>query len=114
MDAQQWELLWFALYGGSAAFVASITRTGRLVVPRPRRRRDPDGDEWSWDLGSFAAAPLGALLAAVFDGRPQTAIAYGLAAGVAGPALLSALTDPLLKKLGLDPKPPILETNRES
>lgn len=104
-------LLVYAAWGFAGALVGSMSRRRRLELPRvtvERRRRGASG-EWETvrevDPGFLAAPLLGAFLAVLADGRPWTAAAYGLATGWAGPAVLNALLDPLLSRLGR-PEPP--------
>jgi len=97
------KILEFAAYGAAAALLGTMVRDGRLQVPRIYSERGREGHPVRFiDPGFLGSVLLGAALAAYFDGRAQTAAAYGLAAGYAGPALLNALAEPLLKRLGMD------------
>lgn len=92
MSPEVLKLLEYAAYGAVGALAGVVGKSGELRLPRLRRRALKDGDVViALDLGFIAALLLGAILAAWIDGRPQTALAYGLASGYAGPSLLSAM-----------------------
>lgn len=92
-------LIYFA-YGAVGGFVGEIAKTGRLRLPRIVAG--------ALDVGFLVAPLIGGTLASLFDSSPQNAIAWGVAAGYAGPSLVSMVVEPLLAKLklGSEPEPP--------
>jgi len=99
----QLKLLEYAGYGLASGVIGTMARERRLTLPRIYKVRDgTNRAETVVDPGFLAAPVLGAVLAMIVDGRPQTALAYGLAAGFVGPALLHSLLEPLLKRFGID------------
>jgi hypothetical protein len=101
VDAVLWRLCQYAAYGAVGGFVGVLAKSGRLELPHLVRRSEDGERAVMIDLGFLGSLILGAVLAAVMDGRPQTAIAYGLAAGFVGPAALNCVLDPLLIRVGL-------------
>jgi hypothetical protein len=76
-------------------------------MPRFICKRERNGETVKFvDPGFLTSVFLGAALAIYFDTKPENAIAWGLGAGFAGPAILRSLIDSLLKRLGLDALPP--------
>lgn len=103
------KLAWFFLYGAVGGLIGAMAKSRRLTLPRITVEREADGElVKEWDSGFLWAPFLGGALAAIVDGRPETAIAYGLASGYAGPAIINAVVDPILKKFGLNPDSPKL------
>jgi hypothetical protein len=95
-------LLAFAGYGAAAALVTAIAKTRKLELPHVIRRGVNPGDRvFLIDVGFLAAPLLGGVIAAIVDGRPQTALAYGVAVGFAGTAVVNSVIDPILSKLGM-------------
>lgn len=108
MDPTTLKILESAGWGALGALVAMAGKTRRLMLPHLVRRGVEDGEHvYLVDLGFLAAPLLGAALAMMLDGRPQTALAYGVTAGYAGPAVLNAVLDPFLKKIGMGPVQPM-------
>ena len=102
MDHQPLTLLLFSAYGAAGAFIGSVSKTRKLELPRIIRRGVKLEDRVTLiDVGFLGAPLLGAVLAAVVDGRPQTALAYGIAAGFAGPAVINSVIDPILARIGM-------------
>ena len=103
MEHQPLSLLIFAGYGAIGAFIGAISKTRKLELPRIIRRGVSLADRVTLiDVGFLGAPLLGAVLAAIVDGRPQTAIAYGIAAGFAGPAVINSVIDPILARIGME------------
>jgi hypothetical protein len=101
MTGEQWKLVEYALWGGLAALIGAMAKSRRLTLPQIFVvRRDGKVKRRVIDMGFLVAPLMGGLLAAVVDGRPSTAVAYGLAAGYAGPALVNAIVDGVLNGLG--------------
>lgn len=95
------QILAYAAYGGIGAVVGLVAKTRRLELPRVVRRQLRTGDHSTHlDVGFLAAPLLGAVLAVLFDTSAPNAIAWGLASGYVGPALLNAIIDPILARLG--------------
>lgn len=104
MSPDHLEMLQFAAFGGLGGLLGSACKTRTLQLPRILRRGvNPEERVVLLDLGFLAAPLLGGILAAVIDGRPSTAIAYGLASGWVGPAVVNAVLDPFLAKIGMGP-----------
>jgi len=79
----------FALWGAGGALIGSMVREDGLQLPRVYVKKNGTGAERTYiDPGFLVALIAGAVLAAWIDGRPQTALAYGVACGFAGPAAL--------------------------
>ncbi len=94
-------------WGALGGLIGGATKSHRLQLPRVIRRGVDPGDRVILiDLGFLASILLGGTVAMIVDGRVQTALAYGLAAGFAGPAVVNALIDPLLRKIGMPPAVP--------
>lgn len=94
----------FCAWGALGGLIGGATKTHKLQLPRVIRRGAEPGDRVVLiDLGFLASILLGGTVAMIVDGRVQTALAYGLAAGFAGPAVVNALLDPLFHKLGMPP-----------
>lgn len=109
MSPEAWKILEYAAWGGAGALLGSVAHTRTLQLPRiVRRGVDPGDQVVLLDLGFLVAPILGAVLAAIVDGRPQTAVAYGIAAGYAGPAFANALLDALLRRIGMPEVPAII------
>ncbi len=51
---------------------------------------------WSGIVGAF----IGAVIGAAVDGRPLTALAFGVTAGFAGPAFVKVIADTTLRMFG--------------
>jgi hypothetical protein len=97
------KLLEFAAFGFTAGIIGTMARERKLTLPRIYKIKELDGGtETVIDPGFLAAPVLGAALAMIVDGRPETALAYGLAAGFVGPSLLQSLLEPVLRKFGID------------
>ena len=95
------KLLEYAVYGGLSALVGSMTKSRSLTLPRLVTYHEKNGQvKKIWDPGLLVAPFGGAIIAAIVDGRPQTALAYGVAVGFAGPAVFSVLSDAVIKRLG--------------
>jgi hypothetical protein len=102
MNADLLALVSLAGYGAAGALVGAITKTHRLSLPRMVRQNGEDGGTVTLiDLGFLAAPVLGALTAISSASGPREALLYGFLAGVAGPAIVSSLVEPILHKLGL-------------
>jgi hypothetical protein len=107
MTPEQLKILEFAAFGFLGGVIGVMARSERLALPRIVAERQADGQVVRFiDPGFLASCLLGALLAAWRDGRPETAIVYGLASGYVGPALLKRLIERLLKHAGLDSDTP--------
>jgi predicted Na+-dependent transporter len=90
-------------YGAIGGIVGAMSKSRRLRLPRVIRRVARDGDHIiEVDSGFLLAPLLGGLVAMIVDGRPETAIGWGLACGYSGPAIVNAIVDGLLKKLGVN------------
>lgn len=98
-------LLPLAGIGAGAALVSAGAKTHRWQLPRIVRGNAGDGEVVLVDLGFLAAPLLGGLVAWCFATSSRDALLYGTLAGVAGPALLNSLVEPLLHKLGLPALP---------
>ena len=108
MDASHLKLLMYFAYGAVGGLIGSMAKSRRLTLPRMVGERLADGTVRKIIDPGFVTAPLlGGLLAAYFDVRPENSIAWGLAAGYAGPSILNALVDQLLKRLGLAMESPL-------
>lgn len=98
-----WKLLEFAAFGFFSGIIGTMARERKLTLPRIYKIKDPQGGtETVVDSGFLVAPVLGAVLAMIVDGRPETALAYGLAAGFVGPALLQSVLEPVLRKFGIE------------
>ncbi|MFN3652209.1 MAG: hypothetical protein ACK47B_21740 [Armatimonadota bacterium] len=101
MTPFHWKLVEFFIYGAIGGLIGAMTKSRSLELPRIVVKRQKDGEVRKFiDMGFLAAPFLGGALAAYFDGRPETAIVYGVTSGYAGPSLLNALGDTLLKRVG--------------
>lgn len=102
LTPEQWKILEYLAWGGASGLIGSMTKSRRMTLPHLTCIRERDGRVVKgFDWGFLAAPLLGAVVAAAVDGRPSTAIAYGLACGYAGPSLLNLIVDWGLGKLGL-------------
>lgn len=102
LTPEQWKVLEYLAWGGAAGLIGAMTKSRRMTLPRITCEREKDGSTVKvLDWGFLVAPFLGALVAAVVDGRPQTAVAYGLACGFAGPSLLNIVTEWVLSRAGL-------------
>lgn len=92
----------YALFGAIGALIGAMTKSRSLTLPHLTLEKRRNGETVKgWDPGFLAAPFLGAALAMYFDTRPENAIAWGLAAGTAGPAIITLITDKLLSLAGL-------------
>jgi hypothetical protein len=97
----------FAVWGLIGGLIGASTRTHRLELPRVVCEHSKTGQVKRYvDPGFLTAAVFGAVVAAAIDGRPWTALAYGIAVGYAGPAIVRALVDRVLRTLSLEPQEP--------
>jgi hypothetical protein len=104
------KLLEYAAFGAGGGLIGAMTKSRTLRLPRLLVERLEDGETVKvLDAGLLAAPLLGACLAMYFDTRPENALAWGLAAGYAGPTVLNVIIDPLLRKLGLNPDCDVLK-----
>lgn len=102
MTGELLELAPLAGIGALAALVAAGAKSHRWQLPRIVRENQAEGGSVVLvDLGFLAAPLLGALCALGFANSLRDAMFYGIAAGIAGPALLNTLVEPVLHKLGL-------------
>jgi len=102
MDAALLDLLPRAGLGALIAFAAAGAKSHRWQLPRIVRENTAEGGTVILiDLGFLAAPLLGAICAVVAGGSLERAAWAGLAAGIAGPAILNTLLEPVLQKLGL-------------
>jgi hypothetical protein len=96
------DLLPLAGAGALSALVAAGAKSHRWQLPRVIRENTAEGGSVVLiDLGFLAAPLLGALCGVAAGSGIERALWAGLAAGIAGPAVLNALLEPLLGKLGL-------------
>lgn len=113
MPPEYLKLAEYAVFGAVGALIGAAAKNRSLELPRVTRKKEKSGAVVkSLDLGFLTAPLLGAVLAAVVDGRPQTGIAYGLAAGFAGPAIINAVLDPIIARLGMPLAPTPTSTTR--
>ena len=104
------KLLVYAVFGAVGGLIGVASKGEALGLPRVLTVKDKDGSSRRmWDPGFLMSVFLGAGIAAWRDGSYEQAIAWGLAAGFVGPALLKTLLDSYFRKLGAigAPAPPV-------
>lgn len=101
LTTEQWKLLEYAGYGFLGALVASMVKERSIRLPTIYIHKDTDGVTRRYvDPGFIGAALLGAIIAAIMDGRPQTAIAYGVASAFVGLEILKPIIAGVMGILG--------------
>jgi hypothetical protein len=104
MTPTDWQLLQAFACGFGGALIGSMAKTRKLQLPRVYAVRTATGEVIKGlDAGFLVSPLLGGILAMIVNGGPERAIGYGLATGYAGPAVLNALIDPFLRRLGIEP-----------
>lgn len=105
----------FFAYGAVGGIVGAMSKSRRLRLPRVIRHVEKDGDlVVEVDAGFLLAPLLGGLVAMLLDGRPATAIGWGLACGYAGPAIVNVIVDGMLRKLGVETEEIVQSTAMET
>jgi hypothetical protein len=91
----------YAFFGAIGGLIGAMAKSRTLTLPRIVITRRKSGEVVKVvDTGFLSAPFLGASLAMYFDTRPENAIAWGLACGFAGPSIITALLEALMKQAG--------------
>jgi hypothetical protein len=105
-------MMQFFAFGGVAAFLAGLVKEGKLQLPCLYHQKGEDGVTRTYvDPGFLLNIVVGGIGAAILDGRPVTAIVYGIASVFIGREMLRPLVEIALKQylpgISLSPPPPV-------
>ncbi len=101
MSPEYVKILEYAAWGGVGGIAGAMTKGQRIELPRIVLERESDGHVRKFiDPGFLGSIVLGAVLAIYFDTSPQNALAWGVASGYVGPAILGVFTDAFMKFQG--------------
>ena len=101
MTGEMWKLVEFAIWGLLGGLIGAIGKAGRLTLPHVLIEKTRSGvTRRVIDLGFVAAPFIGSVIGAAVDGRPLTALAFGVTAGFAGPAFVKVIAETTLRLFG--------------